>query len=164
MLNIRASAVLRLFLFSCSPSDERCVPVPNVAHARHDSVNALPGSVVTYTCDLGYSFSSGVTATITCTIGALKAEVPVAVRAVARVTVGLERAALTRSDENRPLQLPPHLHRQQKKKNRVAASRWQTIRARHQILRNRRRFKTQKMLPPIRRQRPVTAKVLQTTL
>lgn len=46
------------------------------------------------------------TATITCTIGALEAEVPVAVRVVARVTVGLERAALTRSDENRPLQLP----------------------------------------------------------
>ena len=43
--------------------------MPIVAHARHDSVNALPGSVVTYTCDLGYSFSSGVTATITCSGG-----------------------------------------------------------------------------------------------
>ena len=65
MLNIRAST----FVFSCSLSDERCVPVPIVAHARHDSVNALPGSVVTYTCDLGYSFSSDVTATITCSGG-----------------------------------------------------------------------------------------------
>ena len=57
------------FCASSSFSDDRCVPVPIVAHARHDSVNALPGSVVTYTCDLGYSFSSDVTATITCSGG-----------------------------------------------------------------------------------------------
>jgi hypothetical protein len=46
------------------------------------------------------------TATISCTIGKLRAEVTAAVRVVARVAVTLERAALTRSDENRPLQLP----------------------------------------------------------
>lgn len=46
------------------------------------------------------------TATITCAIGSLKAEVTAAVRVVARVTVGLDRATLTRSDESRPLLLP----------------------------------------------------------
>jgi hypothetical protein len=46
------------------------------------------------------------TATITCAIGKLEARVVAAVRVVARVTVGLDRAALTRSDENRPLLLP----------------------------------------------------------
>jgi len=46
------------------------------------------------------------TATVACTIGALKAEVTVAVRVVARVAVGVERVELTRSDEHRPLQLP----------------------------------------------------------
>jgi len=46
------------------------------------------------------------TATITCTLGSLKAEVVAAVRVVARLAVGLERAELSRSDENRPLVLP----------------------------------------------------------
>jgi hypothetical protein len=46
------------------------------------------------------------TATITCTIGKIEARVVAAVRVVAKVAVGLERATLTRSDENRPLQLP----------------------------------------------------------
>ncbi len=46
------------------------------------------------------------TATITCALGALRAEVVAAVRAVARVTVALEKAELIRSDENRPLALP----------------------------------------------------------
>ena len=46
------------------------------------------------------------TATITCTIGSIRAQVTAAVRVVARVAVGLEEATLTRSDENRPLQLP----------------------------------------------------------
>jgi hypothetical protein len=46
------------------------------------------------------------TATITCTIGAIKAEVVTAVRVVAKLTLGLERAELVRADENRPLQLP----------------------------------------------------------
>lgn len=46
------------------------------------------------------------TATITCAIGEVRAAVTAAVRVVARVTVGLEKAELTRSDDNRPLQLP----------------------------------------------------------
>jgi Big-like domain-containing protein len=46
------------------------------------------------------------TATITCTIGAIKAEVVTAVRVVARLTLGLQQAELTRSDEHRPLQVP----------------------------------------------------------
>jgi len=46
------------------------------------------------------------TATVACTIGTLRAEVTVAVRVVARVTVGLEKAELIRADEHRPLQVP----------------------------------------------------------
>jgi hypothetical protein len=46
------------------------------------------------------------TATVTCTIGSLKAEVVAAVRVVARVAVALEKAELVRSDESRPLALP----------------------------------------------------------
>lgn len=46
------------------------------------------------------------TATITCTIGAIKAEAVAAVRVVARLVVGLPRAELVRADEHRPLQVP----------------------------------------------------------
>jgi hypothetical protein len=46
------------------------------------------------------------TATITCTIGAIKAEAVTAVRVVAKLTLGIDKAELVRSDENRPLPLP----------------------------------------------------------
>ena len=46
------------------------------------------------------------TATIGCAIGAIRAEVVVAVRVVARLTVGIPRAELVRADEHRPLVVP----------------------------------------------------------
>lgn len=46
------------------------------------------------------------TATVTCAVGDVKAAATVAVRVVAKVTVGLPRAELVRADEPRPLAVP----------------------------------------------------------
>jgi hypothetical protein len=46
------------------------------------------------------------TATVACAIGKVKAEVTVAVRVVARIQLGIEKAELVRTDEHQPLLVP----------------------------------------------------------
>ena len=36
----------------------RCLPIPHITNAKADSVMALPGNRVTYTCTHGYSFAN----------------------------------------------------------------------------------------------------------
>ena len=57
-----------LFVVCCLiPTGDRCDPVPIVSHATPDHVDANNGSVVVYTCNVGFTFSPGVTNTsMTC--------------------------------------------------------------------------------------------------
>ena len=46
----------------------RCPPIPVVDHAFADSTNASDGSVVTYTTEDGYTFESGFSTSIMCSM------------------------------------------------------------------------------------------------
>lgn len=88
-----------------TPRERSGRPVPEARCAWSSSAPAV-ATVAARGNDATVTSVAPGTATVTCAIGEVTASATVAVRVVAKVTVGLERAELVRADEPRPLAVP----------------------------------------------------------